>query len=95
MLAEHQGKIFVAATTTAIMIGAFLALSANSEPTRGLTLAPTAALPENTSVPAPAASMVQTAAVAGMPRLTRKEFRRRVAQTVAAPHIPLIMGIRH
>jgi hypothetical protein len=99
MLARHRRKILLASATAAVMFGAFVAVSANSETALSPALIQSAVLPESTSAPAPEASMVQTAAVAEPRGPARKaDSRRRVVQNappVAPPHIPLIMGVRH
>jgi hypothetical protein len=103
MLARHRRKILVASATAALVAGAFVAVSANSESPHTPALVQSAALPESTSAQATGAlgqatetSMVPTAAVAEPRRSARKtDSQRRVVQNVGSPHIPLILGVRH
>ena len=93
MLARHRGKILVASVTAALGVGAFVAVSANSETSQSPMSAP---IPESTSASASQASMVPTASAAD-PRgsVRRSDPRRHVVQNVAPPRMPLIMGIHH
>ena len=91
MLARHRGKILVASVTAALLVGAFVAVSANSETSQSPM---SAAIPESTSASASQASMVPTASdPRGSAR--RSDPRRHVVQNVAPPRIPLILGIHH
>lgn len=99
MLARHRGKILVASALAAIVVGAFVAVSANSESPQGPTQVQSAVLPESitaTATTATQASMVPTATVAE-PRWSsrRADSQRRVVQNASPPRAPLILGIHH
>ena len=105
MLARHRGKVLVAFATAAIVAGAFVAVSANSETAQSPMQVQSAVLPESTTATtttttATQASMVPTASVAE-PRVSsrRADSQRRVVQNLppvaSAPRAPLILGIHH
>jgi hypothetical protein len=96
MLVRHRRKILVASAAAAIVVGAFVAVSANSESAQSPALVQSAVAPAmEASAPAIEASMVPTA-VAEPRRPARKaDSQRRVVQNVHPSHIPLIVGIRH
>jgi hypothetical protein len=103
MLARNRRKIVIASATAAVIVGAFAAVSANSESSQSLGLVQSAVLPESIKAPEPQSSMAQTAVVAEPRGPARSaDSRRRVAQNVrpppqnvAPPRVPLILGIRH
>jgi hypothetical protein len=97
MLGRHRGKILIASATAAVLVGAFVAVSANGESAQTLSQAQSTVAPESAPVAEAQSQMVPTAATMEQRAAARKaEAKRRVVQNAPAPyHPPLILGIRN